>query len=59
LTLFHLSIRRLAVRDVVTTGLEVVGGACLGAGAAVLFGYGAALLVAGAVLLAAARGLAS
>lgn len=40
------------MRDVVTTGLEIVGGCAVVAGAFVLFGLGIALIVAGIGLAA-------
>jgi len=43
--------RRVLSRDAVTTAAEIAGGACIVAGAGVLFGLGIALVVAGAALL--------
>ena len=44
--------RRVLSRDSVTTAAEIAGGACIVAGAGVLFGLGIALVVGGIALLA-------
>ena len=51
MSIFATASRRALSRDTVTTAAEIVGGACIVAGAGVLFGLGIALIVAGAALL--------